>query len=44
MELRRGYRETRIGGLGFPAIRFFSHLERIILLVSGAILYFCFPF
>jgi NADH-quinone oxidoreductase subunit H len=28
MELRRGYRETRIGGLGFPAIRFFSHLGK----------------
>ena len=24
MELRRGYRETRAGGIGFPAIRF-SH-------------------
>lgn len=28
MELRRGYRETRIGGLGFPALRFFSHLGK----------------
>ncbi len=24
MELRRGYRMTRIGGIGFPAIRFLS--------------------
>jgi NADH-quinone oxidoreductase subunit H len=28
MELRRGYRETRIGGLGFPFIRFFSNLGK----------------
>ncbi len=28
MELRRGYRETRIGGIGFPAIRFLSHLSK----------------
>ena len=28
MELRRGYRMTRIGGIGFPAIRFLSYLGR----------------
>jgi NADH-quinone oxidoreductase subunit H len=28
MELRRGYRETRLGGIGFPFIRFFSHLGK----------------
>ncbi|MCJ7666328.1 MAG: NADH-quinone oxidoreductase subunit H [Actinobacteria bacterium] len=27
-ELRRGYRMTRIGGIGFPAIRFLSYLGR----------------
>jgi len=28
MELRRGYRMTRIGGIGFPAIRFLSYLGK----------------
>lgn len=28
MELRRGYRLTRAGGIGFPAIRFLSYLGR----------------
>lgn len=28
MELRRGYRETRIGGIGFPALRALSHLAK----------------
>lgn len=28
MELRRGYRLTRMGGVGFPAVRFFSYLAR----------------
>lgn len=28
MDLRRGYRITRVGGIGFPAKRFFSHLAR----------------
>jgi len=28
MELRRGYRITRVGGIGFPAKRFFSYLAR----------------
>ena len=28
MELRRGYRMTRVGGIGFPAIRFLSYLGK----------------
>ena len=28
MELRRGYKITRVGGIGFPAKRLFSHLAR----------------
>jgi len=28
MELRRGYRETRIGGIGFPFIRLMSYIGR----------------
>ena len=28
MELRRGYRMTKVGGIGFPAIRFLSYLGK----------------
>ena len=28
MELRRGYRMTRVGGIGFPAVRFLSYLGK----------------